>query len=100
MPRSITNVGQSILLASILALLSYIPFEHIAKSTLIFCAISFIADPFPPYSRIVSLAGVLVVFVLGKINNKWIVGQELEAYSGNVGNKREAKETDRGKKDQ
>lgn len=68
--------GQSIILASILALLSYVPFEIVAKFTLIFCGLVFIFDPIPPASRLLSLLGVVVVGVLGKIERTWREGQE------------------------
>ena len=76
MARSASTIGQSIILSSFLALLSYVPFEKVAKSTLIFCAITFINDPVPPTSRIVSVFGVIVVLVLSKIEAKWRQGQE------------------------
>ncbi len=68
--------GQSIVLSSVLALLSYVPFEVVAKFTLIFCGIVFVFDPFPPVSRLVSLFGVVIVGVLGRIERNWREGQE------------------------
>jgi len=79
MAKSPASIGQSIILASILALLSYVPFEYIAKASLLFCAITFINDPFPPYARIISLVGVLIVLLLGKIERKWREGQGLDS---------------------
>lgn len=68
-------LGQSIILSSFLAILSYVRFEKIAKFTLIFCAITFINDPVPPTTRIVSMIGILVVLLLSKIEAKWREGQ-------------------------
>jgi len=70
------SLGKSFLLSSILAFLSYIKFEYLAKTTLIFCAVTFINDPFPPTSRIISIAGVVVVLILGTIERNWRQGQE------------------------
>jgi hypothetical protein len=72
----LSSLGKSFLLSSILAFLSYIKFEYLAKSTLIFCAVTFINDPFPPTSRIISIAGVIVVLILGTIERTWKQGQE------------------------
>ena len=58
------RVGWNLALASGLALLSYVPFEIVAKGSLIFCAVLFIVDPIPPVSRLLSLLSVLVVAVL------------------------------------
>jgi hypothetical protein len=69
------SLGQSLILTSALALLSYIPFECIAKFTLAFCALLFIFDPIPPTSRILALAGVLSVALLSKIERQWRLGQ-------------------------
>jgi len=71
-----SSLGKSFLQSSVLALLSYIKFEYLDKSTLIFCAITFINNPFPPASRIVSIVGVGVVLVLGKIEGTWRQGQQ------------------------
>ena len=67
--------GQSIVLASILALLSYVPFEIVAKFSLLFCGVVFVFDPLPPFSRLISLIGVVVVGVLSRIERNWKKGQ-------------------------
>jgi hypothetical protein len=72
-----TKRGQSLVLSSILALLSYVPFEIVAKFTLIFCGIIFVVDPIPPTSRLVSLVSVVLVGALSKIERQWREGQEL-----------------------
>mmetsp|Transcript_9421 Transcript_9421/g.13825 ORF Transcript_9421/g.13825 Transcript_9421/m.13825 type:complete len:95 (+) Transcript_9421:75-359(+) len=71
-----STAGRSIILSSILAFLSYIPFEYIAKATLIFCVLTFVTDPFPPTSRIAAVGCVGVVLVLSKVERKWREGQE------------------------
>ena len=75
MARTASSLGRSLLLTSVLALLSYIPFEYIAKITLAFCAIVFIGDPIPPISRLLALTGVLLVALLSKIERQWRSGQ-------------------------
>uniref|UniRef100_A0A7S2V2E4 Uncharacterized protein n=1 Tax=Fibrocapsa japonica TaxID=94617 RepID=A0A7S2V2E4_9STRA len=68
-------MSRSLVLAATLAVLSYVPFEYIAKITLFICAALFIFDPIPPISRIVALICVVVVGVLAKIERKWREGQ-------------------------
>jgi hypothetical protein len=65
------RLGGNLVLASILAVLSYVPFEMVAKGSLIFCALLFIFDPIPPTSRLLSLVTVLVVAVLTRLHNQW-----------------------------
>lgn len=96
--------GQSIILASILALLSYVPFKIVAKSTLIFCGLVFVFDPIPPTSRILSLLSVVIVGILGKIERKWREGQE-EGFSvpvseGEESDTQKKEEGEKAKKDQ
>lgn len=78
MVKSISSIGHSIILSSFLALLSYVPFEKVAKASLICCAITFINDPIPPTSRFVSVFGILVVLLLSKVEAKWKAGQDLK----------------------
>ncbi len=52
-------------------MLSYFPFEWIAKVSLIVFAALFILDPYPPTSRIVSLLGVVVLRILTKMEKQW-----------------------------
>ena len=82
--------GQSIILASILALLSYVPFEIVAKTTLIFCALIFVFDPIPPLSRLIALIGIAVVGLLGRIERTWREGQ-IEETEGSVGSENQVK---------
>ena len=50
------SIGGNLILSSFLAALSYLPFEMIAKFTLVFCVAIFVFDPFPT-SRLVSVGG-------------------------------------------
>ena len=73
------RLGSNVVLASTLALLSYVPFQYLAKGSLCFCAALFILDPFPPISRLAALVAVIVVGILGRIERTWRDGQfELE----------------------
>ncbi len=89
--------GQSIVLASTLALLSYVPFEIVAKISLIFCALIFILDPIPPVSRLSALIGIVVVSLLAKVERRLREGQidfevQVEEQEGQVQESVEAKD--------
>jgi hypothetical protein len=53
---------------------SYVPFELLAKATLVLAAIGFVADPFPN-ARLMSVGAVVVVNVLASVKNKWEQGR-------------------------
>lgn len=65
-----TQRGVNLALASSLALLSYVPFEYVAKGTLLVSAFLFVVDPIPPLSRLVAIVSLLVVFGLSKLYNQ------------------------------
>lgn len=65
--------GTNLFLASGLALLSYVPFEYVAKGSLIVCAILFIFDPIPPLSRLLAVLSLLVVYFLSKLHKQAVI---------------------------
>ena len=72
MPRSTGDL----LLAALLAVLSYAPFEYVAKTTLVVAAVLFILDPLPPYSRLIAMLSILTVALLNRTLQSWQQGQE------------------------
>lgn len=64
------EVGGNLVLASALSLLSYIPFEIVAKGTLLVLAFLFIFDPFPN-SRLLSLISCGIVALLARAYRNW-----------------------------
>lgn len=60
------QVGSNLTLAAVLAVLSYVPFEYVAKTSLLICVLLFVFDPFPPASRLVSLIATVVVGLLAR----------------------------------
>jgi len=62
-------------LAAAMALLAYLPFESVAKGSLIVCVGMFILDPFP-LSRIYALVAVIIVQLLAKARNAALAAQE------------------------
>lgn len=64
-----TTLGSNLMIASFLALLSYIPFVYVSKLTLLILAYLFIFDPFPPSSRVVALLSLVVVNLLTRAHN-------------------------------
>ena len=63
--------GRPVTLAAGLALLSYVPFEYVAKGSLLVCAFLFIVDPFPPLSRFVAILSLLAVAGLSRLHNDY-----------------------------
>lgn len=63
----VSLLGGNLVVASVLAVLSYCPFEYVAKGTLLVLAFLFIVDPFPPLSRIVALISLVVVSILSRL---------------------------------
>ena len=64
------------MLASILALLSYVPFEWVAKFSLLVCALVFVFDPIPPVSRLLALIATAVVMMITKTLRQWQLENE------------------------
>lgn len=67
----------NVLLAASVALLSYFPFEVVAKLTLLVAALMFVLNPFP-LARILSLICILVLAILNRVKKSWDLGQEEE----------------------
>jgi hypothetical protein len=72
------RTSNNLVLAALLALLSYVPFEYLAKGSLIAAAGLFIVDPIPPYTRLVALGLVAFVLLLSRIEQHWEKDQEDE----------------------
>ena len=64
--------GTNMMLAATLACLSYVPFEYVAKGSLLFAILLFIVDPIPPLSRLLSLLLVVLVGVISKMYRRCI----------------------------
>jgi hypothetical protein len=69
------RVGSNLLLASGLALFSFVPFEYVAKATLFVAVLLFIGDPLPPTSRLTSIFLLISVSVLSRLHRRWKQGQ-------------------------
>lgn len=72
-PRRTSN---NLLVAAVLALLSYIPFEILAKISLLIAAGLFITDPIPGVTRLIALGLVGFVAILSRIEQNWAQNQE------------------------
>ena len=62
-----SSSSRNIFLALIIALSAYVPFEIVAKATVLVGILLFIWDPIPPYSRLIAIVSCLVVLKL----NAW-----------------------------
>ena len=63
----------NVMLAATLACLSYVPFEYVAKGSLVLAVLLFIVDPVPPISRLLSLVLVVIVGIISKLHRQYIV---------------------------
>lgn len=59
------QIGGNLVLASILSLFSYVPFELVAKGSLLLCVLVFVVDPFP-LSRLLSIVSTVVIAALSR----------------------------------
>eukprot|EP00585_Thalassiosira_rotula_P007049 CAMPEP_0196152456 /NCGR_PEP_ID=MMETSP0910-20130528/35510_1 /TAXON_ID=49265 /ORGANISM="Thalassiosira rotula, Strain GSO102" /LENGTH=97 /DNA_ID=CAMNT_0041416053 /DNA_START=10 /DNA_END=303 /DNA_ORIENTATION=+ len=72
MPSRARATGVNLILSSLLATLSYLPFELVAKGTLVICILLFVLDPFPE-SRLVALAGVMGVLLINRVRQRFVL---------------------------
>jgi hypothetical protein len=70
MSRTSAVVGNHLILSSLLALLSYVPFEYVAKGSIVMAAVLFVTDPIPPVGRMIALLSVIVVGVLSRLRKE------------------------------
>lgn len=66
-----SKTGTNLILSSLLATLSYFPFEIVAKFTLIVCLLLFIIDPYPG-SRLVAFVAVGGVLVIHRVRRRFL----------------------------
>ena len=62
-----------VILSSLLATLSYLPFRLVAKVTIVVCALLFVADPYPG-SRLVSLIATGCVLLINRARQEVVSG--------------------------
>lgn len=71
-------VGSNVLLTSVLALLSFVPFEYVTKGSLLLAVFLFVLDPIPPTSRLLALLFVSMIGVISRLRRHWIEAQEAD----------------------
>ena len=76
--------SKNLFLAAVVALSVYVPFETVAKVSLIAAAFLFVADPIPPYSRLIALVSCWVVLKLNKYHRDSIMQQQNEEAHASV----------------
>ena len=75
-PTAARRTSNNLIVAALLALLSYVPFEYLSKGTLVLAAGLFVFDPSPPLTRLLSLGLVVFINILARIDKDWKEGQE------------------------
>jgi hypothetical protein len=70
-------VGTNIMMfAAAFACLSYVPYEYVAKGSLVFAILLFIFDPIPSVTQLLSYLLVITVYVTSKLHLQLIMNQE------------------------
>ena len=75
-----SRVGSNLVLASLLSLLSYVPFEVVAKASFAVCVYLFIVDPFSPLSRLISLVSLVVLAVVSRAHRNWTIHNDNQEF--------------------
>lgn len=70
-----SRLGGSLVLSSLLAILSYIPFKIVAQGSLFLSIALFVFDPIPPLTRVLSLLLCGLVLLISKVERNWREGQ-------------------------
>jgi len=73
---SSSSSSKNIYLAAIIALSAYVPFEIVAKVTVILGIILFVIDPIPPYSRLIAIISCFIVLKLNALHRNSIIKQQ------------------------
>ena len=56
--------SRNLLLGAVVSLFVHVPFEIVAKVSLIAAAVLFVVDPLPPYSRLIAIVSCWIVLKL------------------------------------
>jgi len=104
MAPTTSYTSKNLFLAAVVALSVYVPFETVAKVSLIVAAFLFVVDPIPPYSRLIAIASCWTVLKLNKYHRGFIIKQQHEEEQASIeiitdSGKEENEETDETKKD-
>lgn len=70
--------SKNLLLAAVVSLSVYVPFETVAKVSLIAAVFLFVVDPIPPYSRLIAIVSCFMVLKLNKYHCDYITNQQRE----------------------
>ena len=78
MAPTTSYTSKNLFLAAVVALSVYVPFETVAKVSLIAAAFLFVVDPIPPYSRLIAIVSCWTVLKLNKYHRDSVINQQLE----------------------
>ena len=68
----------SVFLAAVVALSVYVPFETVAKASLVASSVLFVVDPLPPCSRLIALVSCVLVWKLNAAHRQLAIRRQLE----------------------
>lgn len=83
-PTSTSYTSKNLFLAAVVALSVYVPFETVAKVSLIAAAVLFVLDPIPPYSRLIAILSCCMVLKLNKYHTNSILQQQHEEEQASI----------------
>jgi len=70
--------SRNLFLSAIVALSVYVPFETVAKASLIAGVVLFVADPLPPFSRLAATASCFFVLKLHRYHRDALLARQYE----------------------
>lgn len=70
--------SKNLFLAAVVALSVYVPFETVAKVSLVAAAFLFVVDPIPPFSRLIAIVSCWAVLKLNKYHRDSLMQQQNE----------------------
>ena len=70
--------SRNLFLAAIVAVSVYVPFETVAKVSLIAGVVLFVVDPIPPYSRLIAVASCFLILKLNRYHRDFLLRQQYE----------------------
>ncbi len=76
--------SKNLFLAAVVALSVYVPFETVAKVSLVAAAFLFVVDPIPPFSRLIAIVSCWVVLKLNKHHRDSLLQQQNEEVIASV----------------
>ena len=76
--------SKNLFLAAIIAVSVYVPFETVAKISLLVAVFLFVVDPIPPYSRLIAIFSCWIVLKLNAYHRDFIIKGQHEQEQASI----------------